>query len=281
MICWVSTGDGTQLIHLLPLDALDRAGSIVVLTDILAPRAATATHFSPYVIFQFLAGLADWAVFRKFGFWSHAYYCLAWAVVGMLLMAELLVTAELCYRGLRAYKGIWAMTWRLLVGLFAVLLVHATYGALGQPRPIGSLILTLNRDLALASAVILVAILIVVRHYQLEFGALERRIAIGLCAYYITIVLSDSLLIQWYVSHLPTFRGYPPSLVAPAAWWEGAQLAVTVVILGAWCLALRKPLPAPRPAPQILPAGTYGEFSPAMNSRLRTINARLMNVLKA
>ncbi len=236
--------------------------------------------FSIYVVLQFLTGLVGWVVSREFGFWSYTYYYFSWSITGTLLITEWLVTAELCYRGLRAYRGIWAMAWRLLVGLFAVLLVHATYGALGQSRRVGSLILTLNRDLALASSVILVAMLIVARHYQLEFGPLERQIAIGFCGYFITVVLSNSLLIQWYLTHWPAFNGHAASQASLEAWWNGTQLTVMVVVLGAWCFALRKPLPAPKPEPILLPQDTYRELSPAINYRLRTLNARLMDFLK-
>jgi hypothetical protein len=236
--------------------------------------------FSAYVLLQFLTGLAGWVVSRKFGFWSSTVYYFAWTTSGTLLIAEWLVTAELCYRGFQAYRGIWAMAWRLLLGLFVILLVHAAYGALGQSNRIGSLILTLHRDLALASAAILVGMLLVARHYQLELGPLERRIVIGFCAYFITVVLSNSLLIQWYMTHWPAFNGHAPSQASLEAWWNGVQLAVLDAALVAWCLALRKPLPAPKPAPTLLPQETYGELSPAINYRLRSLNARLIDLLK-
>ncbi len=235
--------------------------------------------FTVYVICSLVTAGTCWIVFRRYGFWSYAAYEVGWVSVGILIVAEWLVTAELCWRGFRAYRGIWALIWRFLLGLSTALLLHATYGALKQSNRIGSLVLTLQRDLALASAVILVAILIIERHYQLGFGSLERRIAIGLCAYFITAVLSNSLLIQWYVNHWPTFTN-PPSVEHLEAWWNGLKLAVADAALGVWCFALRKPLPAPRPLPEMLPNDTYAELSPAINYRLRALNARLMDFLK-
>jgi hypothetical protein len=242
--------------------------------------AARLPFFTAYLLCQIVTSCVDWVVLREHGFWSHAALDVAWTIAGILMVAEWLVTAELCWRGFRAYRGIWAITWRLLLGLFAVLLLQASYGALGRSNLIGSLVLALHRDLALASAVILVAILIIERHYQLELDPLESRIAIGLCAYFITVVLSNSLLMQWYVTHWPAFSSRPPSVEHLEAWWNGAQLAVFDTALGVWCFALRKPLPAPKPAPEMLPPDTYGELSPAINYRLRTLNARLMDFLK-
>jgi len=233
-----------------------------------------------YLVLQIVTASAEWVIYSEYGFWSYAAYDVGWISIGILIVAEWLVTAELCWRGFRAYRGIWAMTWRLLFGLFAILLARAIYGAHGQSSRLGSLILTLHRDLALASAVILVAMLLVARHYQLEFGPLERWIAIGLCAYFITIVLSNSLLIQWCMTYWPAFSGHPPSQASLEAWWNGVQLAVFDAALGAWCFALRKPLPAPNPEPTLLPPETYGELSPAINYRLRALNARLMDLLK-
>jgi len=236
--------------------------------------------FTVYLLCQIVASCVGWVIFREHGFWSHATFDFGWISIGILTVAEWLVTAELCRRGFRAYRGIWALTWRCLLGLFAVLLLHATYGALKQQNRLGSLVLTLHRDLALASAAILVAMLLVARHYQLEFGSLERQIAVGLCAYFITIVLSNSLLIQWYMTHWPAFNGHAPSQASLEAWWNGVQLAVIDAALGAWCFALRKPLPAPKPEPTLLPPETYGELAPAINYRLRALNARLMDLLK-
>jgi len=237
--------------------------------------------FAVYVSCQLITSFVGWVIVREYGFWSYATYDFGWIEIGILIVAEWLVTAELCWRGFRAYRGIWALAWRLLLGLFAILLVHAAWGAIEHSDRIGALVLALHRDLALASAVILVAMLSVERHYQLELEQLEGWIAIGFCAYFITVVLSNSLLIQWYMTHWPAFSANAPSQASLEAWWNGIQLAVFDVALGAWCFALRKPLPAPKPEPVLLPHETYGELAPAINYRLRALNARLIDFLKA
>jgi hypothetical protein len=173
------------------------------------------------------------------------------------------------------------MTWRLLLTLSFFFLVHVTYDASRHAYRIGTLILVLQRDLALASAAILITILIIERGYDSQLNGFERRIAVGLCAYQITVLLSDSLLIRWLAAHWPSFAGHPPSLEHLEALWNGAQFIVLNAVLAVWCFALRKPLPAPKPDPTLLPPETYGELSPAINYRLRTLNARLIDLLKA
>jgi hypothetical protein len=186
---------------------------------------------------------------RGFGFWSSAYYCASWIDSGMTMVASWLVTGELCHHGFRAYRGIWAVAWRLLLILSGLFILHATYDASKVTNGIGTLILVLQRDLAMASAVILVAILIIERSYGSQLEGFERQIAIGLCVYLVTLLLSNSLLIRWYAAHWPSTSGYPPSIRQLEAWWNGVRFVVVNIVLGAWCFALRKPLPAPKSEP--------------------------------
>jgi hypothetical protein len=236
--------------------------------------------FAAYILLQLLTGCAGWVFYREFGFWSSAWYYGSWALSGILMIAGWLVTAELCFRGFRAYQGIWALTWRLLVALSVLFLLDASYDASKETHRIGALILLLQRDLALASAAILVLILAIERRYDSQLDGLERQISVALCVYFITILLSNSLLIQWYMAHWPAFSGHPPSVERLEAWWNGVRFVVLDAALALWCFALRKPLPAPKPEPTLLPPETYGELSPAINYRLRTFNARLMDFLK-
>lgn len=237
--------------------------------------------FMTYLLYQVVAGVAGWAVAQKFGFWSFAYYYTAWGITGILMILVWLVTAELCFRGFRMYRGIWAMNWRLLWILSALFLFHAVADTSKHADRIGALILVLQRDLAMASAVILVTILIIDHRYESHLDRIERRIAFGLCLYLITVLLSDSLLIQWYATRWPTFAGHPASAEHLEALWNGAQFVVMNAVLAVWCFALRKPLPVLKPEPVLLPEDTYGELSPATNYRLRALNARLIDLLKA
>lgn len=70
--------------------------------------------FTVYVICSLVTAGTCWIVFRRYGFWSYAAYEVGWVSVGILIVAEWLVTAELCWRGFRAYRGIWALIWRFL-----------------------------------------------------------------------------------------------------------------------------------------------------------------------
>jgi hypothetical protein len=236
--------------------------------------------FFAYVLIQFLTGCVGWVSTRELGFYSPAYYYISWVLSAAVMIAGWLVTAELCHRGFRAYRGIWAMTWRLLLLLSVFFIFHAAYDASKEAHRFGALVLVLQRDLAMASAIILLAILTIERRYDSQLDGLERQIAIGLCAYLLAILLSNSVLIRWELAHLPSFEGYPPSVQLLEAWWNGARFVVFDAALAAWCFALRKPLPAPKPAPEMLPPDTYRELSPAINLRLQALNARLMDLLK-
>ncbi len=175
-------------------------------------------YFFAYVLIQFLTGCLGWVLNREFDFWSLTFYYVGWTLGAIVMVAGWLVTAELCYRGLQAYRGIWAMTWRLLLVLSALFLLHATYDASKETHRIGALNLILQRDLALASAVILLVILIIGRRYASQLDGIEQQVALGLCVYFITIILSNSFLIRWYAAIGPHSAailpfGTPGSLV--------------------------------------------------------------------
>ena len=236
--------------------------------------------FTAYLLCQILGVCVSWLVMRRLGFWSSAYYYTSWVANEASMITMWLVTAELCYRGFRAYRGIWALTWRLLLGLSVFLILHAAYDASKETHRIGALKLILQRDLALASAVILLAILIIDRMYASQLDGLERQIAAGFSVYMIAILLSNSFLILWLAAHWPSAKGHPPSIDYLEALWNGARFIVLNTVLAAWCFALRKPLPVTKPVPEMLPPDTYAELSPAINYRLRALNARLMDFLK-
>ena len=62
--------------------------------------------------------------------------------------------------------------------------------------------------------------------------------------------------------------------------WSTFHLIAFMVAMGIWCYALRKPLGDPSEDAALLPAGVYGEMSPAIHMRLTSFNERLVELLK-
>ena len=75
-----------------------------------------------------------WLTYETFGFHSLAGYYAYWSSLLLNAGARSLAIAELCRYKLRAYRGIWALVWRVLGGVSMLFLVHAAIDAWGQPN---------------------------------------------------------------------------------------------------------------------------------------------------
>jgi len=200
-----------------------------------------------------------------------------------------LAIAELCRFGLRDYRGIWALVWRVLTALSVLLLARAASDAWGQPNRVAIYGTTLDRDLALASIVVLAVLLLIRNYYGLALEPLQRAIAIGICFICAVDVIGNTIKRELYTGYLfgwfltsqkslwPILR---PQIMRVNDFWSTVHLVSFMFSMGIWCYALRKPLPAPSESPVLLPANVYREMSPAINMRLATFNDRLVELLK-
>jgi len=205
-------------------------------------------------------------VYARWGYGSWAAWYFSWIAQAAMLLARGLVVAELCWNSLRAYRGIWALAWRLLCVVALLLLANAAINARGHADHINPFVWAAERGLELAVAVVLLSLLLIGRHYQIPIEPVPRMIAFGLCFYSIIQVLNNSFMGQWLGHYVP--------------WWNGIRLVSFQIALVIWLLALRKPLPAAAPAPTLLPQSVYDEVAPEVSYRLRVLNQRLLEVLK-
>lgn len=222
--------------------------------------------FSAYLALAFASGiLVLWAYHvLDYGSWAAWYF--SWTAQGVMLLARGLAVAELCWRGLRDYRGIWALAWRLLCAIALLLLVSAAINARGHTDHIASFVWAGERGLELAAAVMLLSLLIISRYYQIRIEHAPRLIAFGLCFYSLIQVLNNSFMGEWLAHYVP--------------WWNGIRLASFQVALVMWIVALWRPLPVAAPAPALLPQTVYDELSPHLNYRLRVLNQRLVEILR-
>jgi hypothetical protein len=161
--------------------------------------------------------------------------------------------------------------------------------ARGQPNGVAIYGATLDRDLALASIVILAVLLLIRNYYGLALEPLQRAIAAGICFICAVDVIGNTIFRQLYTGSLfswfltsqkslwPVLR---PQIMRVDDIWSTVHLFAFMFTMGIWCFALRKPLPAPSESPVLLPVEVYREMSPAINMRLATFNDRLVGLLK-
>jgi len=236
--------------------------------------------FTAYMTALAAESVVLWTVYRAFGYGSWAAYDVAWTSNAILLTGRGLIIGELCFRLLREYRGIWALAWRILLAVSSLFVLNAAIESISQPYWLDTFVLTLDRDLELAAAGVLIALLLIGRYYQLDLDPLERRIAAGLFVWSITIVITNAVMVHAVATHLPGWNGYHAWIQQTQSLWTAARILPSVSVLGVWAVTLAQPVPAARPAPVLLPASAYRELSPAVNMGLRAFNARLLEFLK-
>lgn len=235
--------------------------------------------FSAYATVAFVNIALAIIVYSHFGFHSiPAYYFNLWASA-VQISARSLAVAELCYDGLREYRGIWAFTFRFLLALAAIFLIHGVMDAYNQKSHLFTFAVTIESDVGIASVAILIALLLVRRYYGLHMEALQRLLAIGLCFLCLMEAVGDSVFQRF----LMRYSVHPPW----STWifhvhdvWSFVRTWAFFVALAVWCFALRRPLEARAPAPVLLSEETYNQLSPEVNYRLRLLNERLLGMMK-
>ena len=236
--------------------------------------------FVGYATLLLLSTIALELIYLHFGFRSTTYYYADWITTGLDAVGRSLAIAELCHYGLRAYRGVWALAWRFLSAVALVSLGHAAIDAWGQPSWFATYVLTLDRDVEFTSVLVLIALLLICRYYGLALEPLEKWIAVGICLFCVVDAVNKTMLRDLLSSSFSHLSGMQPKIEQLNELCNTILLSAFMISMGIWCLALRKPLPAPAATPQLLPAGVYEELSPAVNLRLRAFNDRLLELLK-
>jgi hypothetical protein len=245
--------------------------------------------FAAYATLLVISTLAMLVVYLCFGFQSAGFYYAGWITISMDILGRSLAVAELCRYGLRAYRGIWALTWRALIVLAVFLVAHATVDAWGQPNRIAIYGLTIERDADISAVAILAALLLIRNYYGFSPDRLSRSIAAGILFLCAADIINNTMvrdlfagpLFSWFSSgQAALWPALRPQIERVNEMWNFIRFSSFMVSMGIWCFALRKPLPVLAKDPGLLPASVYEEFSPALNLYLRAFNDRLQELLK-
>lgn len=197
---------------------------------------------------------------------SPGLLALYWIMQAALLVARGAVVAEICWRLLAPYQGVWRICRSFLIVIAGILVATAAAAANRKGPEMDPVVLTAERGLELAVVGILVFALAFGRHYHLKFEAPIPLVALGLGLYSAIQVANNTFFQELYGWYLVV--------------WSAIRHVSFDLALVTWCVALWKPLPAPQPAPILLERGVYDGIAPQVNSRLRELNSRLSEMLK-
>jgi hypothetical protein len=219
--------------------------------------------FTAYLAGSLAHNIAQFFIYRHWGFDSPAARWAAWGVRPVIEVLRFMAVLEICRQVFANYRGIWAFIWRTMivcVGLTAILAMILSRRAFKYG------ILYADRSVGLSEAVAIVALLVFARYYRVQTEDPLRWLAIGFFLYACFVVVNDTLLEV-------SVKVYSP------AWNLLGTAAYTSSVL-VWGWALRRSVRQPAMAPEMLPASVYNTVSPDVNQRLRALNDRLSALSK-
>ncbi len=253
--------------------ALQICGQIGLCYLIIRRSASKHLHF---FIIYLVSDLARAAVifgsYRLRGFSSWTSYVVVWSTQAVVVVARGMAVAETCKNCLREYKGIWALGWRILAGVGAVVVSYAAVVTLVAKNKsflvaVARTVLAADRGLELALIAVLLSLLIFARYYRVPLGSPHKALAVGFCFFSCVFVLNNTILSVFLERY--------------ASVWSGIQMSAYFVVLVAWLRAFYKLVPVRSPVPVLIPQTLYQELAPRFNYRLRLLNDRLMGMLKS
>lgn len=189
-----------------------------------------------------------------------------WVSQLVQVTARGLAAAEICWITLREYRGVWALAWRLLAGVAAILTSVAALVVLENPYFISPVVLRAERGIEMTTASLLVVLLSLCRYYGIEMARSTKFLAFGLGLHAVIQTINNSFVYAWLESY--------------TVWWGMLRTLSFDVALLIWCWGLRKPILVEQHAPELMEASVYEQVAPQVNFRLRQLNERLLEMLK-
>jgi hypothetical protein len=214
-------------------------------------------------------------LYFRFGFRSATAYYAYWVVAGVQMVARGLAIMDLCRYELRAYRGVWALAWRIFVALAVLTLINAVVHARGTAIWIPPFVTAASRDIAIACLTVLSALLLIRRYYEIRMESFEAKLMGGMFFFCLVDAANDTLMRNVFLQNAGRWLQIRSQVFPAYDFWNTIQSLAFIVSLCTWWFALLPELPAPAPAPQLLPEEVYGVLSPAINRRLRAFNSRL------
>jgi hypothetical protein len=211
-----------------------------------------------YVLITLMQSPILFTTYRVWGFGSPTSRSVGWGVQGLVIAARALAVAEICWRELAKYRGIWALAWRVLLATAGLVLAYAW--AVSRPNWQRA-ILRADRGLELAIAVAIVILFLFVKYYEIAVEATALYLSIGFFLFSSFSVLNNTILETWLYSY--------------ATLWNMLGTLAFVATLLLWIWAVREKQPETALGPVMMPQGAYYAVVPEINDRLKALNDQL------
>jgi hypothetical protein len=196
---------------------------------------------------------------KGWGFSSSVAWRVGWATQFLVLGARAFAVAELCRNILGRFRGVWILARWILLASGATVLFYALIAAFHQWR---LLLNTAEMGIELATATVIVLLLLFARYYDIVVEPPLRLLATGFCVYSCFSALNDTILARWLTRYVSL--------------WNVLGMVAFLSCLLLWSWAFRKSAPQAIADPLFLDRSVYLKIIPEMNWRLRSLNERLI-----
>jgi hypothetical protein len=233
----------------------------ILLLYLLVARRNVKTYpaFSAYIFMTLAQSGLLFVTIRGWGFSSGMSWRIGWATQCLVMTARAFAVAELCRHVLGRFRGVWLLARWILLVCGAGVLVYALLAASHQLRLMPN---TAELGLEMATAAVIVTLLLFARYYDINVASQLRSIAIGLCVYSCVSVVNDAILERWLSRYV-------------SLWIQSGMVAFLACLL-AWGWAFRKLAPQTVGDPTFLDRSVYLNIIPEVNWRMRSLNEQLI-----
>jgi hypothetical protein len=191
----------------------------------------------------------------------------SWVSEAATLVVQALATTEVLRLVLKPYRGVWGLTWRVLLGISTVVVFLVFLDA---AQNVDWAIVVAERGYHLIFATAVIACLLFIRYYAVVVARAYKWLLAGFCFYSCTIILINTVVqVIWYRNN-----PYTEHL------WQVVTLLSFTVVQVVWAAALWKALPVDLPRHNIDSDSLYLSVSPIINQQLRRLNEKLMRLWK-
>lgn len=231
--------------------------AILAIVLLRRQRWRVYTGLFVYISVDFLQSVFLFLLYSSWGFTSIPAKRAAWLSQIPVLCMRAWAVGDLSRLLLRRYVGIWALAWRLLALLGSGLVVGSVLRA---GRGWAQIVPNLNISLEWTTVVVLVALFIFARNYEVAASPTLRTMALGFLLYSSFAILNNTVLTHWLARYSD-------------AW----NILRTLSFLASVCLWLWAALRPVEETQQVsmLPRDVYQQLTPELNLRLRDLNERL------
>jgi hypothetical protein len=203
-------------------------------------------------------------LYQTYGFRTIYAYRVAWTTQAIVVIARGFAAAEICHRILGKFKGVWALSVRILIACGGIVLITTLYfGA----RSYQLAVITLDMSLEACIATWIVGLLLFARYYAVPVAPSTGMIGLGLGLFSCCKLLNDLV----FERHVHGYLGA----------WNYVSSAAFVGILLLWNWALRRPVRLAVREPQLNAAQVYQSLIPQVNLGLLELNRQLSHILRA